>query len=37
MALGWTVYRVPGPWIAEGERIIWRPQVMETLKILLCG
>ena len=37
LALGWKVYRVPGPWIAEGERIIWRPEVMETLKILLCG
>ena len=21
---GWTVYRVPGPWIAEGERKLWR-------------
>ena len=33
---GWKVYRVPGPWIAESEeRMIWRPQVMETLKMLL--
>ena len=32
---GWRVYRVPGPWIAEGDRAIWRPQVMETLKALL--
>ena len=32
---GWTVYRVPGPWIAEGERFIWRQKVMDTLKHLL--
>ena len=32
---GWRVYRVPGPWIAEGDRAIWRPQVMDTLKALL--
>lgn len=36
LRLGWKVYRVPGPWIAESEtRMIWRPQVMETLKMLL--
>ena len=35
LRLGWRVYRVPGPWVAEGERMIWRPQVMETLKGLL--
>ena len=35
LRMGWKVYRVPGPWIAEGERLIWRPQVMETLKALL--
>ena len=34
-ALGWIVYRVPGPWIQEGERAIWRPKTMETLKELL--
>ena len=32
---GWRVYRVPGPWIAEGGRLIWREQVMTTLKTLL--
>ena len=32
---GWTVYRVPGPWVMEGERYIWREQVMETLRELL--
>ena len=35
LRMGWRVYRVPGPWVAEGERMIWRPQVMETLKELL--
>ena len=35
LRLGWTVYRVPGPWVMEGTRYIWRPEVMETLKELL--
>ena len=33
--LGWTVYRVPGPWVMEGDRYIWRGQVMDTLRWLL--
>ena len=32
---GWRVYRVPGPWVMQGDRWIWRAQVMETLKLLL--
>ena len=32
MLLGWTVYRVPGAWIAEGSRMIWRPEVMDTIR-----
>ena len=35
LQLGWQVYRVPGPWVAEGERAIWRAEVMETLRMLL--
>ena len=35
LRLGWTVYRVPGPWVMEGTRYIWREQVMETLRELL--
>ena len=35
LRLGWTVYRVPGPWVMEGTRYIWRKEVMETLKELL--
>lgn len=35
--LGWRVYRLPGPWIAEPRRYIWRPQVMETLADALNG
>ena len=35
LRLGWRVYRVPGQWIAEGNRAIWRPQIMETLRELL--
>ena len=39
---GWTVYRVPGSWVASGDRYVWRPQVMETLALLIrrgrrCG
>ena len=37
LRLGWRVYKVPGQWIAEGRRAIWRPQVMETLRELLKG
>lgn len=32
---GWTVYRVPGPWVMQGQRYIWREQVMDTLRVLL--
>ena len=32
---GWTVYRVPGPWVMEGKRYIFREQVMDTLRELL--
>ena len=34
--LGWIVYRVPGPWIVEGDRRIWRPEVIDTLRVLLA-
>ena len=32
---GWTVYRVPGPWVATTKRHIWRPEVMTVLSALL--
>ena len=35
LRLGWRVYRVPGPWIQDGTRLIWRPEVMDTLRTLL--
>lgn len=35
LRLGWRVYRVPGPWIQEGTRLVCRPEVMETLRVLL--
>ena len=35
MLAGWTVYRCPGQWVAEGSRMIWREQVIDTLKQLL--
>ena len=35
LRLGWKVYAVPGPWIAKGQRIVWRLEVMETLADLL--
>ena len=35
LLLDWKVMRVPGPWVAEGERTIWRPQTMVALRYLL--
>ena len=35
MILGWRVYRVPGPWIATPTRLIWRPEVMKAIIIML--
>lgn len=35
MMEGWRVLQVPGPWVAEGNRSIWRPRTMDTLKLLL--
>ena len=35
LLLGWRVYRVPGQWIATPSRMIWRPEVMSTLRFLL--
>ena len=32
---GWRVYRVPGQWIAQGGRPIWRDGVMDNLRGLL--
>ena len=32
---GWRVYRIPGPWIKDGNDSVWRPQVIDTLKQLL--
>ena len=37
LRLKWRVYRVPGPWVANGSRMIWRPEVMETVKELLAA
>ena len=33
---GWTVYRVPGVWILDGDRRIWRPEVTDTLRMLIA-
>lgn len=35
LRLGWTVYRVPGPWVKEGRRRIWRQEVMDTIREML--
>lgn len=34
---GWRVYRLPGQWIAEGGRPIWRAEVVHNLRRLLEG
>ena len=31
---GWRVYRVPGPWVMDGTRYVWREEVMLTLRRL---
>ena len=41
LTLGWAIYNVPGPWVAEKGRgrqrirYIWRERTMEVLKALL--
>ena len=35
LLMGWRVYRVPDPWVANSQRHIWRPQVILTLAELL--
>ncbi len=35
MVEGWTVYRIPSRWIAEGNRLIWRPKVIEVIRTML--
>lgn len=32
---GWTVYRVPGPWLVHRGRRVWHPRIAETLAVLL--
>ena len=32
---GWTVYRIPGQWVATKTRHVWRPKVIDTLRQLL--
>ena len=34
---GWQVLRIPGPWIAEGDKTIWREDVMDAVKAMVCG
>ena len=33
---GWQVLRIPGPWIAEGDKTIWREDVMDAVKAMVC-
>ena len=37
MMQGWTVYRIPGQWVATKTRHIWREQTGENLKRILCS
>ena len=32
---GWRVYRVPGPWVATAKRHVWRPEMVEVLRVLI--
>ena len=31
---GWTLYRVPGPWIVMNHKRVWRPEVAATIQQL---
>ena len=35
MLRGWTVYRVPGKWIATTQRHIWRQETITAIGIML--
>lgn len=35
MLLGWTVYRIPGPWVSEGSTWVWRPETMAAIRQML--
>ena len=35
LQLGWTVYRIPAPWVSDGKRDVWRPEVMDTMRLYL--
>ena len=35
MLHGWTVYRVPAPWILKGKRRVWRQETVNALKFML--
>ena len=35
LMLGWTVYRVPGPWVATPKRHIWRAEMVTNLRRML--
>ena len=32
---GWMVYRIPQTWIYQGERRIWRQQVIDTIRTVV--
>ena len=32
---GWRLYRIPSMWVQIGNRPIWRPQVMDTIRQML--
>ena len=35
MLLGWTVYRIPAPWVTDGKRFTWRDETMAAIKTML--
>ncbi len=32
---GWTILRVPGSWLIDGNRRVWNPVIALTLRVLL--
>lgn len=35
LRLGWRVYQVPGPWLVQARRRVWRDEIADTLRVLL--
>ena len=37
MLRGWMVYRIPGLWVMENGRIIWRSETLDAIQQMVAG